>query len=552
MDRRQFLFGGFLLGTQSAFGHPALRLIEAIVADTTRKAYADTTSTAVRNYLNVGILGAPNRYAFDAWLRTNSNDPALVFNSMTGTAFTSSNGVVTGTEYRTMTYKGLIVPHIFSQSVNISMGAVPLTSYLDQMLVIRGYGTGVDGHPQNFNLQQKPLAGKPSISGLAADASTKSFEAVQYPGRASYSSFASLKNLALNTLPDPKPVSSLMNGIQSNASVRSLRTAHSEALDIAKAQLKNSTGTQTAASIAARKSMDNAMALIKKGVGDLDGYWTEAYGRYYAIVHNAMRTTGLPGINDVAINTASSSNVAFQLMYADANPHFANPAYDGRQLTTQMLVGRLCEGLALAEYVYSNNLVTSLEIGPDAPSNLLFQSITDSRPKMISAAYDMHFTGSVYSLLLTTALYRGLMAGLLELRSKLQAVKSSDGSTVWSNTVVQIMSDFNRSAKGDSSGADHGYNQMVTSVFSGALNGPEVVGNVTRDAGIGAYPGSQGVGAAISGYSQVGIPDTKAMASTMSQLLNVGSNPWENLAQPLIQLSGTSLVLPYGRGKVIG
>lgn len=563
MDRRKFVYGGFLLGAQSAFGHPVLRLMEAIVNDSARKAYADTTG-GVRNYLNIGYLGGPLRYTFDAWLRTNDSDPSLIFNPMTATAFTSSGNAISDVEYRTMTYKGLLVPHLFSQSVNISSGTVPLTNYLDQMLVIRGYGTGVDGHPQNFNLQQKPLAGKPSIAGLSADSSSRSFEAVQFPPRGTYSDFSSAKNIALNTLSGNKPAHVLMNGISSSTSARTLRNAHSEAMDMAKARLAAVTGTQNNSSAVARKSLDNAMALIKKGAGDLDGYWNEAYNRYYKIVHTAMRTTGLVGINDKVINLASKassmtddnySQIArkYNLAYADANGHQPHAGYDGSQLTNQIVTNDLCEGLALAEYAYSNGLVTSLELMPGIPSNLNFQSTTDDSSQLIVATHDMHNTGSYYGLLLTTMMFRGLMAGLLELRSRLQAAKNSDGSSVWSKTVVQIMSDFNRSARADGSGSDHGYNQMITSIFSGAFdNGPEVIGNVARDSGSSQYSGSQGLGAPITGYSQSGRPDTKAMASTVSQLLNVNGNPWANLAEPLLSLSGTKLVLPYGRGKVIG
>ncbi len=550
MDRRRFVAGGLLIGAQSAFGHPALRLIEAITKEAIGGAAVG--ANGARNYLNVGYLGGPLRYTFDAWLRTNDTDGAIIFNPSIGNSFTSSQGVVTGLEYKTINYKGLWVPSIFAQSVQISSGTVPLTSYLDQMLVIRGYGTGIDGHPQNFDIQLKPLAGQPTISGLAADSSTKVFESVQYPGRGLYSSFSSEKNIALNLLSGAKPVHSMMDGIRSTAKTRNLRATYAAAIDLAKARMNASVGTETSSAVSARKSLDNAMALIKKGVGDLDGFWNEAFTRYYNIVHGAMRTANLPGINDAAILSTPGTEAYHSLPF-DGSTKMAAPGFDGRKTFSQMVVNHLAEGLALAEYAYANGLVTSLEISPDQPVNLFYQTPTSALMSGLTTSHDMHFTGAYYGMVQTTMMYRGLMAGLLELRDKLKAARSADGTNVWSNTVVQIMSDFNRTGRADGSGSDHGFNQMVTSLFSGTIkSGPEVVGNVARDTGNSFYSGSQGLAAPIAGYDQAGMPNAAAMASTVSQFLNVDRNPWGNVAQPLVTLNGTQLILPYGRGKVIG
>lgn len=78
-----------------------------------------------------------------------------------------------------------------------------------------------------------------------------------------------------------------------------------------------------------------------------------------------------------------------------------------------------------------------------------------------------------------------------------------------------------------------------------------MVGNVYQNGAPSQYSGSQGIAAPINGYNQTGAPDPKMMASTVSQLLNVPSNPWINLAQPVAKLSGSKLVLPFGRGKVV-
>jgi uncharacterized protein (DUF1501 family) len=121
--------------------------------------------------------------------------------------------------------------------------------------------------------------------------------------------------------------------------------------------------------------------------------------------------------------------------------------------------------------------------------------------------------------------YRGLTAGILELKDQL-------GATLWENTVVQIQGDFGRSAKADGSGSDHGFNQMVTSAFSGAFtNGPIVIGNIKQSGSEEKYSGTQGMAAGIPGYNQKGMPSPSMAASTITALLGVPHNPFANTAE---------------------
>ncbi len=103
----------------------------------------------------------------------------------------------------------------------------------------------------------------------------------------------------------------------------------------------------------------------------------------------------------------------------------------------------------------------------------------------------MHETGAMPALILTTAYYRGLAAGLLELIDQLKKNRVNN-TDVWSETVVQLLSEFNRTTRTDGSGSDHGYFQMITSVFSGAFqDGPHVMRNIKRKGWGGGYVGTQ-------------------------------------------------------------
>ncbi len=73
---------------------------------------------------------------------------------------------------------------MFSQQVYSSNSQRrALSDLLDNMLVIRGFASGIDGHPFNAVVQQAPLGGVSTLSGLAAESSVSTFDAVQWPGR---------------------------------------------------------------------------------------------------------------------------------------------------------------------------------------------------------------------------------------------------------------------------------------------------------------------------------------------------------------------------------
>ncbi|MNT35536.1 hypothetical protein D3C72_1715670 [compost metagenome] len=111
---------------------------------------------------------------------------------------------------------------------------------------------------------------------------------------------------------------------------------------------------------------------------------------------------------------------------------------------------------------------------------------------------------------------------------------------------MQIQGDFGRSARADGTGSDHGYNQMVTSAFSGAFtNGPIVVGNIKQSGSEEKYSGTQGLAAGIPGYNQKGMPSPSMAASTITALLGAPHNPYANTAEPLVSLLNGRLSALY-------
>lgn len=557
ITRRQLLRRGLLWGGAGLAVPPIEQLLDIMTLGLIKQAHAESLGIeGVRNYVNVNLTGAPMRYAFDQWLRTSHSESNLIYNPMVNTKMVASGGRVTGVEYGTFEKNGILVPHMFSQSVLTSLGAVPLSQLLENMLVIRGYGTGFDGHTFNNNVQQGPVGGISSIAGVAADYSNKTFEAIQWPDRGAYRSFSSSKGKALNVLASDTPLKTLLQGFMApppeRAQARSLKDRRSAEMELARARLGAYVNANANGSKILNQNMQNAITLMKKGVGNIDGYWAEAVARYSHIITHSARATNLPGISDVPM--LSQENALWSIHVAQGNRGMIlSKDFDARNIISQMDITAFATQFALIEYLLKENLASSVEVlSPDFANLIAIEKGTAAANSFLGIK-DMHETGAITGLLISVAYYRGLSAAILELATQLGKTKTARGTSLWSETVVHLISDFGRSARSSGGGSDHGFNQMSSSVFSGAFGGgPYVVGNIRRTGHNGAYDGTQGIGAAIDSYNQAGMPTPTMAASTVVELLRAPANPYVNLAAPLVKLEGGRLNYAFGKGKLVG
>lgn len=509
---------------------------------TSAKAEAQKLQSSL-NYLNIFMAGAPLRYTFDHWLKTDSSDASVEFNAMTANSYSVSNGLITGVENRTFNYNGYSLPYLFSQSVNVSSGSKAISSLLESMLVIRGYGTGFDGHSFNGAAQMAPLGGAPSINGLVADNSNKIFEAIQSPSRGSYHAFTSKNGKAINILPINNPLPTLLEGFKkpNNKLGRNLKESQSIAFEEARTKLRAFAAQNSTASEILRSNVSNAEKMLKKGINNLDSYWQEALPRYTQIIKTAIATANIANINNINILSNETglwniqSNTVFTL---GKDFNFQNSLAEAN-------IGLLAEGLALTEYVLCEDLAQSIEILVGGLDNLNLKLQNETQAKKMTHINDMHGTGVYPNIFLMNGYYRGLTAGILELIDKL---KNKD---IWKKTMIQISSEFGRTTRTDLTGSDHGFNQMITSLISGSFTGgPYIVGNISNKGLSTSYSGTQGVGTEIKNYTQKGRPTPLMPASTIAQLLNVSSNPYVNLAAPLVKNKNGILVYEFGKGKI--
>lgn len=541
-SRRGFMAGAFTLGAGTFIFDPIRALTEGITDHFIAQAQAATTGTlASRNYVNIQMGGAPIRYQFDQWLRTSVNDIALAnvaatkaLNPMICNSFNIDSQGKVSLAMRTTTYRNVVVPIIFSQSVYNSKGQKrALTDLLNNMMVVRGFGSGLDGHQFNILAQQAPIGGVPTLTAIAAEAVPTTFDSIQWPDRGGNGTFISNAGKAQNKITGSTPLSTLMEGfgVPANKGAYNLKNTYATSMDLAQARLKSYARSNNSGAKIVGQNLTNATDMMKKGVANLSSYWTAAVPRYEAAISASLRESNLPFISDKAL--ISDETAPWALGTGDIIK--ISKKSDARNIIKAATIQNYAQSLALAEYILKEGLAASLDVRADSLMSLAVQSLTDTSAVNRNLGLDIHATGAPMVILLMTAYFRGIAAGILEFSEQL-------GTDLWSNTVVQLQGDFGRTARSNGTGSDHGYNQMVTSAFSGAFNnGPIVVGNIKQAGHNANYDGTQGIGAAISGYNQSGIPNTAMAASTVTALLGVDHNPFANTASPLVTLANGTL-----------
>ena len=544
-------------------------LLDIIVKGLINSAAAEETGTQTgKNYINFAMLGAPLRYHFDHWVRTNPSDPALHLNLMTATKYTNDHGKWNGLEHGYFNHNGVLVPHLFSQSVNLSSGEKNISELLKHMVVMRGYGTGIDGHPTNYMRQTAPVGGLSSLTGLAAEASSKIFDAVQYPGNNfnGYSQYYSKNGKSL-TLVDggSNPAHMLLEGFSAPPADRraskNLIERNAAAVDLAKQRLATYINSDAAGAKVLAKNHANALALIKRGTSNLDSYWPAAIERYRGVINGALRKTGIPGISDIPLIfnedvswgnnftpvTQIPKSTSLWRLGGGVETVNLNLSFDLRDAVANATFNLLAEGFAFAEFVLKEQLSSSLDILVNIITLNILQ-LGNTVRNDFNLTTDMHETPAPVATFIMNQYYRALTAAMLELIEQLKNTKISNRD-IWTDTVFHVTSDFGRSARINCTGSDHGFNQMISSAFAGDVkNGPHVVGNVLTTPTIGC----QGIAAPIENYNQKGMPTPIMMASTVAELLKISPNPFANIAAPLCVYENGVLKTKYPGKLVVG
>lgn len=479
LSRRRFIN---YASSASFFGlcqSPAVALFTTILGGQSQRAWADSLGIQPRNFVDITENGAPPRWMFDVFLTPYSS---VGFNPspMVGTKFRSVNGRYVGVEYATVETHGINAPYMWSHGLPTSDGGYrPMSDLLSNLLCIQGVTTRSAGHGGSQLLNQLPLGALKSTSAMSADASNAPFAAINV--NASSFTFKSTESkTAISLSPVNNMLTSLLDAFRPAGSSPfrtnrdSIHAAYDSILpaldDLARA------GHPGAESLILNRRA--ALELASTNFAALDSQWAALLAKYRSLISRAIYdpTHLLAGVNDAPIGEGGTGD---PLMYqigdqSQLNLHLATDLRSA--IDSRTTISNLAECFAFTDYVLRNRLSSSIAFGYGLLGPFVRQSDGVARESLVN---DQHGTGLYPATYFNILRHRAVAACLMELISQLTA------NNLFNDTVIRIGGEFTRVPRMDMRGSDHGFTGQRACLYSGAFNGPLIIGNLANDRNLG-------------------------------------------------------------------
>jgi hypothetical protein len=477
-----------------------------------QKAYAqaqgDLSGFGDKKFINISMSGGPSRWMWDLPLKPNGND-AFKYNtandpltSMLITKLIADSTAPGGFrgEYATTQVGDYYLPLLWSGKIATVGGASENMSALAQnMLMMRGIRS-VDSHSLGRTQQTKP-AGGVSLGGAVADVATTVLPALSYGAFGGY--YQSAKGIAPQEMGGSSdPLTNAFAPFNGAMSLKSNAAATAAAIDHALDVMKAKSGDHHKMIPYSYQDRVNARKLMTTAFTGLNTVYTTARDKYLALINRSFGEVGLrlAGVDSLVIPGSAISP------FKVANGSTEN-YYTGSDLCSitdmSTSIGNLAESFAVAEFMFcggtfNQSFSSSYHIEIGGVTNAILDSIVmagvTSTNSRIGLTNDAHFTGSFVQMIQFSRYYRALSSCLFELIKQLKA-KSVGSGNLFDQTVIAVNAEFNRSARNDGRGADHGPNGSCYTLFSGMISAPLVVGDIKVETGVSSYGGSWGVGA---------------------------------------------------------
>ena len=483
------------------FQSPIQILIQSIVMGAFESAHAAANGISPRKYLHILQEGAPPRWTFDLFLTPYSTS-GFVQGAQVGTAYNFAN---TGASlrYSTLEKAGLIVPHMWQYEVPSAAGGYrPMDPLLNNMVQLRGIEIGNPDHGAAQAMQFVPTGSIQSMTSLSADESNAPISAINL-SLAQYRFVSQKSKSAITVSNGGDMLTKLLSPFisKSSGTFVSNKAKLGTALDTALSAMNSAQAAARPEVAGIATATEAAKDLMSKGFGDLATKWNVLVAKYRNLIRASLDPArSLPGMTDAAIVPAGTKK--FQL-----GVRLPTSTTDLRtMIKTTTGISNLAEHFAVAEYVLTSNLSSSISIGSNGLYNLAFNG------QNAGLGADEHETAGGMSTILNTYLNIAHAACLLELIDQLKA------KGVYDETVIVMGGEFGRSATTTGFGSDHGYMGSSSTIYSGALKGNLVLGNIRNN---GDKTGTWGQGAPVAQLGRaLSVSD---WASTVAYLLRVPS-----------------------------
>lgn len=544
IERRDFLKSA--LFTTSLVGmSPVEMLFSSMIEGIVSEANAAAANASVlNNYMHISLSGGPPRWMFDLPLMPNGTKDNIGTNKMLITKindFNSMNG-----EYALFKHGDYYYPHLWGSSVLDADGKrIALTELLQHSVMFRGVNLGADGHDLNRLKQNLPAPGGYSMDGLVASTSSKPIPAIYYVRNLG---FRAPNGVGIINTSTSNPVSTLVSPFKfSNA--RSFGSGNEKESIIARAVSSLKERGQFADPKVKSLFNDtaNAKSLFEKEFGNLSEVYNELLNKYKKIIMTNLYDNSIEGIDSRAFISDGSSRFKINSLTVPEGIDLrdmiiSNGVTQGSANLTlhssrNTSISRLAESMAITEYAITNNLSTTVMSSAGSMINVQFPRGGTSYTNGTLNS-DVHEVASHPTMFLFTKYYRAFAGCLLELQKQLKA------KGMYDNSVIHVSGDFNRSARVNGSGSDHGWKGSNASVFSGKVAGAEVLGNIKGENPSGSRGGGWGVAA---GMKELGGRDMIIgnVASSITTMLGVPSPTPNDMS--LLGLNAQGKVVNYAK-----
>lgn len=553
LTRRQTLSLLGTCGLASLIRNPVDMLVNGMVDGIIQKAQAESGGAAPRNYLFFYLAGGPNRWVFDLPLSPNqAND--VIRHPHVNTKFGANLNPVYSTVPITHNGVTLHMPSLWACNLpTVGGGTVPMAKLMDGALFLRGVNMTSDGHDINTTRQIRPTGAAPSLNGAVADAASTPIPAVAttLTPAADYKSARGV-GLSNSDLSAQNPLGSVLQPFDRSQDRSQNYLSRREAVESSVSRALDSLGAYANSTNPGAEGLfrmrHRAEKLLREGVGNTAGEYVLLRNKYRDLIR-AVASSTIPGVSDRAIPYRADMNGSALSTMLSQNIITRNT--DLRTLVqADTSVTFLAESFAVAEYLVTRGYSSSVMGGISSVNRVhgenIFNIVTEATAAAQVAGYslDEHFHGSVVALIVDSFFFRSLAACLYEL---IQVLKAKN---LYDETVIHIGSEFSRIPRADQAGSDHGWSAGTTSLFSGAINKPVVIGNTLKDGAnspLQKATGSWGSTASMEIDAQKRPLHFGNAAATIAELLRV-KRPMPNYSS-LIAESGSGISLTVDAAK---
>lgn len=536
-------------GALTALSSPGRRFLEKIVHDNVRSDLFRPQLHETRNYVQINFYGAPSRLSFDSLLKPYDDSLFIPHPFVANKIIRQDANDKTRfeLEYATTKINGLNMPHLWSELVPGCDGNLHrLSELLENSLFIRGCRLDFEGHPLNGIQQISPVQGGLSLNGVIGDHSKSFISSVSVGSNPVSRAFKSEKSLLLEVPPGEhnyadyilKPF--LLEEVNDLFSDGRLPAAFDDIAKNYPAEFKD---------IAELRKQ--SLKYFQKNIDQFTHDFSKLQAKYTQLIKLAIESDAHFNVVSPRLPLTVEGKKSLKEIlgpFSIEEKFFGD--LDLHALIKSGEFNYWAQEFALCEFLLVNNICQSVLICPpketgdlitncSAASMLHFQQIEEvynsqtnrttlnlksgAQIDKIKQTFpmDAHDTGVLFDVLTTKQFFRAISTCLFELISQLKKTKINDKS-LFDETVIHLASEFDRNPSQDGYGSSHLPLSNPTSIFSGCLKGPSVIGNIyagTLQKNDEEYFGTIGVGAPVKELgTSVKIGN---ISSTLSTLLRV-------------------------------